>query len=125
MAGRTVLRERRRAYRLVRRIRDFLANDRRWKIYYGRLHECKMLYPEHTKPGDLLLGVTVRFANTIYIDYRNDVISTLMHECLHAIYPRKTEKEVGALQRLIMRQMMPWQATEMHLLMAKRLKRSF
>lgn len=64
--------------------------------------------------------------HVIYVDYRFDVLSTFIHECLHILLGRRREpmtdeeeeKEVQRLEQLIMRYMTPRQAKRLHTEMA-------
>ena len=53
----------------------------------------------------------------IWIDYRADVIATIVHECLHIAEPDMPEEEVRLLENQVMDRLTPTQARTLHILM--------
>lgn len=39
----------------------------------------------------------------IFLDYRDDIFSTLIHECLHYLYPNHKEKQIRRLEARFMK----------------------
>lgn len=117
--GKRVL-ERRRAAYYIGRIFRFLRTCRGWTFHYGELHRgsrlCRLSGSD--KP---MAGVTFRGLKFIVIDHRYDVIPTLAHECLHAIFAKKSEAEVRRLEKLIVRHLTPVQAARLHELLGRKL----
>lgn len=116
----TYLLERRRAAYYMGRIFRFLRTCRGWTFRYGELHRgsriCKL---SGTKKD--LAGITFRGLKVIVIDHRYNVIPTLVHECLHAIFRTKSEDEVLRLEKLVMRHLQPVQAARLHQLLGTKL----
>jgi hypothetical protein len=54
---------------------------------------------------------------TITVDHRYDIIASVVHECLHVIYPEATEEQIQALERFVIRDMHPAQAKRLLILM--------
>ncbi|OGL74205.1 hypothetical protein A3C96_00335 [Candidatus Uhrbacteria bacterium RIFCSPHIGHO2_02_FULL_60_10] len=90
---------------------------RTWRVVYiDMFNRPKSCRPYDLSPG--AVGTCDYEEKTLFIDYRHDVMSTLIHELIHARYPNKTEKEVGRLEKLIMRYLTPGQAVQLHLAMS-------
>jgi len=112
--------DRRRARRLIAGVYGLL-NSGEWQLRYAWIGEDHRL-------RDRLPGIT---ANTVgycdpaeqvlYVDYHHDVLATIVHECLHALYPDKNETEVRELECLVMRCMSPCQARRLHRIAAEAL----
>lgn len=47
--------------------------------------------------------------DTIFIDYRREFISTLIHECIHYIYPEYSETRVITEEKMVMNTITPRQ----------------
>lgn len=111
-----------RARRLLDRIEAFLADPGDWKFEYGDLAVGSPLRIHiGERDADEIAGITVRKTDTVYVDYRHDVIATILHECLHVIYPAWTEKGVAQAEKLILRHMTPYDAARLHRLFGERL----
>ncbi len=115
-------RNRRLCNRLLRKIFAFLESGD-YRINYAKLfmnkNACRVLSPEINEIR--AIGWTVFQAKMILIDYRYDVLATLVHECLHATLhesfgsdKKREEKEVTRLERLIMRHMTARDAVRLH-----------
>jgi len=57
--------------------------------------------------GFCLTSTNSRDVILICIDPRKEFIPTLIHECLHGLYPKYKERRVGNLEKLIIRKMTP------------------
>lgn len=115
-------RERRRAAYYIGRIFRFLRTCRGWTFRYGELHRGSPLNramgisPKHALAGNTKPGMRL-----MVVDHRFDVIPTFVHECLHAAFGEKTEREVLRLERLVMRHLTAVQAARLHELIGRKL----
>lgn len=111
-------RERRLHYRLMHRIYRLCAEGT-WRLRYGRLQGNKKLCRSYGFPN--IVGFVDEGPQIIWVDHRNDVISTFVHECLHVLIGdrfvgrrKSEEREVQRLERLMMRHMSASQARRLH-----------
>ena len=112
MTGEEVLRERRRAHRLARRVIRFLRDEYEWDILFKRLDDPRVLKRLGFKRP--VVGVTVWDRHEILLDPSfEDFFAVLIHECLHAIYPELEEEDVLALEGLVRRYLTPHYAREL------------
>lgn len=114
--------EKRRATRFIGRVVRFLSRRHTWKVSYAKMHGrasrvCRVLNEDAALDGYIWPPWEV-----ILIDHRSQVISTLVHEVLHALYGKKPEREILRLEKMVMRHMTAKEATTIHRLMTKRLK---
>lgn len=101
-------RQRKKVRRLLRKIYAFL--DRyEWSIIYVRMQHNEKFCTEKGIDNNIV-GLTDYDEQCLYIDYRHDILATLVHECLHAIFPKMIESEVRRLEVLIVETMSPRQA---------------
>lgn len=110
-------RDRRRAYRLLSRIYALL-NSNEWIIRFARLHENRRLREKFGFNADTV-GLCDDDSQTLYVDHREDILATIVHECLHAIFPDKEEPAIKSLEGLIMNNMSPTQARRLYLIAAQ------
>lgn len=100
------LREKRLADHLFRRIFSFLQEPELWKFRLVKLRgNIKPL--RRLGHGINTVGCVEHDNEVIWIDYRDDVLPTLVHECLHALYPDASERRIIRLENLCMRQSGP------------------
>ena len=119
-------RERRLHYRLMHRI-YVLCGSSEWRLRYGRIEGNKKLCGNHGL-GPNIVGFVDEETQTIWVDHRNDVIATFVHECLHVLIGDKyvkrekaEEREVQRLEKLIVRHMSACQAHRLHIHMSNML----
>ena len=123
--------ERRLHYGLIRRIYA-LCRSGKWRLRFANIYrnphvsaQVRMMIAD----GACLWnaeGCVDPVRNMIYVDYRYDVLATLMHECLHILLgesysagqAKEEEREVRRLECLIMRNLSPMQAKRIHVEMA-------
>lgn len=109
--------ERRHARKLANRCLTLLESGK-WRVMYidmsGRPEVCR---PYALDP--LAVGTCDYAKRTLYIDFRRDVISTLVHELLHARFPDWSESEVGRREKTVMNHLTPRQARKLHQAMSK------
>jgi hypothetical protein len=71
--------------------------------YY--LHRCYRLLADpdtvlrHKRLKGNLHGLAFSVVQSMTVDFRKDALSTIIHECLHIIYPDWTEKCVIAAEK--------------------------
>jgi hypothetical protein len=98
-----------------------ILNSGEWRIVYVRMWDnpavCRKLGLESNKVG------TVDFAEgVIFVDYRQDVLATVVHECIHIILEDRyapgeedaNEGETQRLEKLVMDNMSRCQAMRLH-----------
>ncbi len=115
-------RERRLHYRLMHRIYRLCASGE-WRLRYGRIQGNAKLCRGHGL-GPNIVGFVDAEPQIIWVDLRNDVIATFVHECLHVLVGDRfagrhaaEEREVQRLERLMMRHMSASQARRLHVCM--------
>ncbi|MEA3249565.1 MAG: hypothetical protein U9Q03_04385 [Patescibacteria group bacterium] len=93
-------REKRQIYRILSRI-YVLFNEGRWRIRYdvirGNYGLCEK---EGVSPTST--GFVDEDQRVIWVDYRENILETIIHECLHVIYPDRSEKEILELERFVL-----------------------
>jgi hypothetical protein len=113
-------RERRLHYRLMRGIYRLCASGE-WRVCYALIRGNRRL----CRGQGIRIG-TVGFVDpeedVIWLDPREDVLSTFIHECLHVLVGDRyldrheaEEREVQRLERLMLRHLSPCQARRLHL----------
>jgi hypothetical protein len=119
--------ERRRVYYLVSRIYRLLRQNE-WHVRLLRIPEDLTEEQRHDlgqKRGlcrgrtgqQVIHGFLEDGTGEICLDYRLDLLPTLVHECLHLLYEDLPEKAVYRLERLVMRHLSSRQAVNLiHLL---------
>ena len=119
--GKTAPVDRRKVRYLMSRIYGVFIREG-WRIRYARIQGNKALCKKH--------GVrlsTIGFVDDeddhllLYIDFRHDTLATIVHECLHVIYPDLEEKEILKLEKFMMDNMSRIQATRLHRVTAEHL----
>lgn len=106
-------------YRLMRRIYALCASGE-WRVRYARIDGNRRLAKKHG-----ISTTTVGFVDgepqIIWIDYRRDLLSTFVHECLHVIVGdrfasgKREERHVLSLEKRTMRMLSPCQARRLHM----------
>lgn len=107
------LKERRRAHRLTRKVIHFLRdNEDGWVIRLypitGNAKLCRKLGFKTANIAGCLLDDRMM----IIADPRSDVLSTIVHECLHALYPDAPELMVMAMEQTCVKHLTRGQAEE-------------
>jgi hypothetical protein len=102
---------RREAYALYERIFDILCGGEYEIILIKMLKEPAICERYDVSPA--LVGMIDPAEKTIYVDFRQDVVATIVHECLHALFPEKEEKQVHDLEELVMDYLTSKQATRL------------
>ena len=116
-----VLRERRRAHRLARRIIRFLKEEFNWSIRFTDLKDERVLRRLGFEKREIV-GLTDWEEETLLIDPSyDDFFGVLIHECLHAIYPDAEEEEVLARERIVRVHLTNDQAADLLMWTARRL----
>ncbi|MFA6603989.1 MAG: hypothetical protein WCT10_04095 [Patescibacteria group bacterium] len=111
--------ERRQVYRLMHQIYTLL-NSGEWSVCYARIGENYRMQEMFGLNPDSV-GFCEPIDQIMYIDPCCDVLATLIHECLHAIFPDKTEDDIIKLEEMIMRHLTPTQARRLHMISAEAL----
>jgi len=101
-------RERRRLYRIVREIYG-LFNYGEWHVKYARIRYNYRLCEKEEIPLDRV-GFYDLDTKLFWVDYRYDILDTLVHECLHVLYPDLAEYEICSLTKWVMNNMSRAQA---------------
>jgi len=94
-----------------------LLNSGDWSIRYADLRNDLRLLKKLGLGGGIV-GYCDSEEDVLYVDYREDVLATIVHECLHALYPDVEEPGIKALEKLVMDRMSPIQAKRLHLIAA-------
>ena len=110
------------AHILLLEVICFLLNPGTWQFSLGELHKGSLLNDSFDGRHDLA-GVTLYATKRIFLDYRRDVLPTLIHECLHALHPDWSERRVARWEKRIVKVLTPGEATALHGLLARRLPR--
>lgn len=111
--------ERRQVYRLMHRIYALLGSGE-WRVVYVKILDnpkaCKKLGLSTNTVGTVDTNDGI-----IFVDYRFDVLATVVHECIHVIiedrFPgdeKADEKETQRLEALMMTHMSRSQAMRLH-----------
>lgn len=98
----------RRLYRIVSEIYR-MFNHGGWRVRYARITGNRALCQEH---GVSLtcVGFCDPDNRLLWVDYRKDILATIVHECLHVIYPDMPECRICDLEKMIMDNISPVQA---------------
>lgn len=95
---------RRRAHYLVERVIDFLENDDEgYRIVMTRVEGNEKLCRRLELKGTNYQGVVDFDDHCIYVDFRREPISTVIHEVIHILYRKMKETDVRRNERLAMR----------------------
>ena len=122
MPGNTPSNERRRAHRLAYRVTRFLKHEWTWEIRFVPLQTDARLR-RRLGFATVVVGVLMEDDEIILIDPTyEDFFGVLIHECLHAIFPAKSEKEILKLEALVRSHLTPRQARSMLIWAANRLR---
>lgn len=122
MPGEDLLRERRRAHRLARRLIRFLEKAHDWEIRFVPLRSDLQLL-RRLGFDEPIVGALIWDQQRICIDPSfKDFFAVLIHECLHAIYPFKDERDILDLEDLVRRHLTPRQAKHLLVWTANRLR---
>lgn len=122
--------EQRLHYRLMHRVYKILRDDE-WQVRYCRMNGNVALCAKLGLDSDGYVGTVDDERQIIYVDFREDVLSTVVHECLHIIIGdrydaskkayKAEEAEVQRLEKMMMQYMSRTQATRLHYLISDRL----
>lgn len=118
--------ERRTHYRLMHRIYALCAQGE-WRLRYARIRKNGKLCRGHGLSTNTV-GFVDMEPQIIWVDHREDMLMTFVHECLHVLMgdrftnrPKAEEREVQRLERLIKRNISARQALRLHLHMTNML----
>lgn len=121
------LKERHIHYRLLRKAYALLRSDD-WSIRLVRLRGNRKLCGTLGVPATSV-GTVDDEKQVITVDLRDELLGTVLHECLHVIigdrYPNRgaaEEREVQRLEKMMMRHLSHAQATRLFRLVALRLE---
>jgi len=81
-------------YNLLSRIYKALKNNQ--PISFKKLRDCQGEYD--------------CYCDEIILDYRKEILPTLIHEFIHKFHPTKSESWVEGRERFVMRRISPYQA---------------
>ena len=85
----------------LRKIRDFIKRkDVQFLL-------CKVTDPD--EHGFCLIGKDPRLGIIVVLDPNKEFLATLIHECVHGIYPQYKEKKVLSIESYIMKNASPIQ----------------
>ncbi len=123
----TAMRARRSHYRLMHRIYALISSDD-FRIRMAKMRGNRALCRRLGLPSDQFVGMVDYEDDVIYVDFREDLVATVVHECLHVLIGERfspgrakaEEREVRRLERLVMRHMTPLQASRLLRLAAPR-----
>ncbi len=110
--GRGNNRERHYARKLANEICDILDSGK-WQVMYVTMADNPDVCQEFDLSEDAV-GQIDDELGVIYIDFRFDVISTLVHELLHARFWGRPERDILKLEKLVMRYLSAAQARRLH-----------
>ena len=104
-------RRRRRVHRLTRKVIAFMRENE--EEYTIQLHLLRGNYKLQRRFGmhtHNIVGCVLWDELLIIADPRYDVIATIIHECLHVLYPDAKEKSIKKMERLCVRHLTRRQA---------------
>lgn len=118
--------ERRLHYRLMHRMYKLCAQGE-WRLRYARILRNGKLCRGHGLGANTVGFVDVE-NQVIWVDHREDLLMTFVHECLHILMgdrylnrPKTEEREVQRLEKLMKRNISARQAKRLHMHMANML----
>src|SRR5688572_7921838 len=118
--------ERQTHYRLMRRIYKLCAQGE-WRLRYARIRKNGRLCRGHGLSTNTVGFVDVE-PQIIWVDHREDMLMTFVHECLHILMGDRylnrheaEEREVQRLEKLMKRNISARQAKRLHMHMANML----
>jgi hypothetical protein len=123
-------RERGQCYRLLSKIYAILG-DPDWRVRLVRLYDDAAL-GHRLGVGTNKVGTVDVEERIIYVDFRDELLATVVHECLHVILDgrfegrrahEREEEEVQRLEKLIMRRMSRCQARRLLRLIVERVEK--
>ena len=101
------------SYRVIKiEINDFMK-----KLHHFIIHRPDNISFERLKSGTC--GYYDHETEEITIDYRKDIIPTLIHEFTHHLYPKWRERDVGRYERKIMKYLTSIQSKNLIRLLGK------
>ncbi len=105
---------------LLRRIYRLLSSKNVF-VRFAAMHDDPATPDRYNVPRNSVGTVDDQYldddAVMITIDHRHDIIATLVHECLHVLFPETHELRIQKLERFIMKRMHPMQARRLIVLM--------
>lgn len=119
----------RRHYRLMHLVYGILRSEK-WQVRYVRLYGNLSASRKLGLDVNDAIGTVDVDKKIIYVDFRYEVIATVVHECLHVLLDERfsgkraheeEEAKVQRLERLIMKRVSRVQATRLHRLINERL----
>jgi hypothetical protein len=109
-----------RAAHYLRRIHALFTNDD-WNVRYMRIENEPSVTNAHGLPSSCVGFVDDHGGHMLCIDFRHDVLATVVHEAMHVLYPQLSEKTIIRLEEFVMHHMSPVQARRLHHLVADHL----
>lgn len=106
------LREQRRVQRVLARIHALIKAGE-WEIRFTLIEGNAGFCAEH-EISLACVGLCDYGAQRLYVDYRQDVLATIVHECLHAVYDDLVEDMICELEKLVMKYLTAKQARELY-----------
>ena len=104
--------DRRIARRYVSRIYRLL-NSGEWAVRFMRIRDNVAVCQRHGI-GIHSVGFVDENGGALCIDYRFDVLATLVHECLHVLHPSWPERAIKELEIALVARISPIQAKRLH-----------
>jgi hypothetical protein len=101
--------EQARLNRLVRRIYAIFRRSDGWTVRLERIRRNAKICRLYLVDSDSV-GVTEYESNTLLIDYREDILATFVHECLHVIFEDLVEDDIIKLEKFIITNISPRRA---------------
>ncbi|MFH1047458.1 MAG: hypothetical protein V1738_04100 [Patescibacteria group bacterium] len=108
--------DRRKLDRLMRKIYALFRSDDQWTVELHIINGDE----EYTNKANVsfnTIGITDYEHCRIILDYRDDLLSTFIHECLHAIYQDHSESDILDLEEFMINRISPLRAKRLLVLL--------
>jgi len=97
----STVRRRKKLNRLTHEIYKLFRGDNPWKVQLRRIKHNKYYIDEYGLSAHTI-GFCFWSERIICVDYREEILSVFIHECLHAVYKNKTEEQIDELEEFMM-----------------------
>ena len=111
--------ERRLTYKIMSRIYGLLSSGE-WQIIYVKMFGNQKLCAKLSLDSNTV-GTVDPSEQVIFVDFREDILATVVHECIHVFLEDRfpgdhdaEEKETQRLEKIVMANMSRCQATRLH-----------
>jgi len=80
--------------------------------------------PPHFFQFKKIRGLTTGFykTNHIELDYRKDIVQTIIHECIHVLLPEYSETKTIQTEKAVLKEISNYQVAEMLEIVSKKIK---